>query len=112
MSPNPYNSPGPDFRTAQKENVISERGERVSYTENGPIPITQKNYFSEDCRHKHLHFFIPSSKELKILDIEGAHVNSNWKSITFKSKQNLPCFFKSIITPQGDIYLTGGSECN
>ena len=23
----------------------------------------------------------------------------------------MPCFFKSIITPEGEIYLTGGSEC-
>lgn len=74
-----------------------------------PIAITQRNYFNEDCRQKNLHFFIPSSKELKLLDIETAQSNSSWKSINFKSKQDLPCFFKSIITPNGDIYLTGGS---
>ena len=28
----------------------------------------------------------------------------------FKAKNELPCYFNSIITPKGDIYLTGGAE--
>jgi hypothetical protein len=30
--------------------------------------------------------------------------------LIFSGKAELPCYFKSIITPDGGIYLTGGSE--
>jgi hypothetical protein len=47
---------------------------------------------------------------LKLLDLEKYNVGGGWKSVNFNSKQLMPCFFKSIITPTGEIYLTGGSE--
>ena len=31
------------------------------------------------------------------------------KTVEFKARKELPCYFKSIATPTGDIYLTGGS---
>lgn len=34
----------------------------------------------------------------------------NWTTLNFKSSSELPSYFKSIITPAGEIYLTGGSN--
>jgi hypothetical protein len=105
-SPEIYSSPYQDYRSPSQEILGSVR--RPSLSDGAPVSITQPNYFCESCPDKNLHFFIPASRELKLLDIDK--VWSPWKSITFKAKLDLPSFFKSIVTPTGDIYLTGGSE--
>lgn len=73
------------------------------------IAISEPNYFDDKCGHKNLHYFIPSSKELKILNIDQAISGSTWRSAVFKAKTELTCFFQSIVIPNGDIYVTGGS---
>jgi hypothetical protein len=46
-----------------------------------------------------------------VLELEDALQNKHkWKSLLFEGKAELPCYFKSIITPEGDIFLSGGSE--
>ena len=72
-----------------------------------PLKITMNDYYRSDCRDKSLHFFVPCSFELKKMSLESQ--KQSWKVIEFKSEQELPCYFKSIATPSGDIYLTGGS---
>ena len=67
------------------------------------------DYFKAGCRNRVLHFFVPCSYELKTLGVDEAE-RGNWSSISFKAEKELPCYFKSIITPSGDIFLTGGSE--
>lgn len=74
-----------------------------------PLRIWGREYFAPECRSKLLHFFIPCSFELKVLRVEEAE-QGNWKSLVFKAKHELPCYFKSIITPNGEIFLTGGAE--
>ena len=66
-----------------------------------PLTIDAPDYFMEDCKYKFLHFFIVNSKELKILHIDDALENKKWKSVVFKSKNDLPCYFNSVITPKG-----------
>jgi hypothetical protein len=73
------------------------------------IRITGRDYFRAECKNKLLHFFIPCSQELKVLRVEEARAGS-WSTINFKSANELPSYFKSIITPAGEIYLTGGSQ--
>ena len=74
-----------------------------------PLRITARDYFEENCPRKLLHFFVPCSFELKVLGVDEAE-KGNWQSILFKARAELPCYFKSVSTPSGDIYLTGGSE--
>ena len=66
------------------------------------------DYFTPDCFNKLLHFFVPCSFELKFLPVDEAE-RASWRSVQFKAKAELPCYFKSIIAPTGEIYLTGGS---
>jgi hypothetical protein len=107
-TPSMYNSPSPEYRSPSQESLGSSKPHNL--TEGGPIPITQPNYFHEACTNKNLHFFVPGSRDLKLLDIEKA--GSPWVTVNFMARQDLPSFFKSIITPTGDIYLTGGYESN
>jgi hypothetical protein len=71
--------------------------------------MSWRDYYRSDCRNKLLHFFIPCSQELKVLRLEEARGGS-WSTLNFKSDRELPSYFKSIVTPAGDIYLTGGSR--
>jgi len=73
-----------------------------------------EDWFDIDCPTKYLHFFQDNSKKLHILDLEEAKTTGNYKfeelelNINFK----IPIWHRSIITRQGVIYLTGGSEAN
>jgi hypothetical protein len=74
-----------------------------------PVRVSCSDYFRADCKNKLLHFFIPCSQELKLLRLEDVS-HGNWKTVNFKAASALPSYFKSLITPNGDIYLTGGSD--
>lgn len=68
------------------------------------MQIYGNDYFGQGCVNKYLHFFIPASKELKLLNLEamqGNNSNAGWATVQFKAKNDVPCFFKSIITPNG-----------
>lgn len=59
---------------------------KLNNPQRGSIQINQNNYFNHDCKHKNLHFFIPVSREMKLLDVDTATNGGSWKSTTFKSK--------------------------
>lgn len=69
------------------------------------------DYFEPKCQHKVLHFFPYEQKTLYILDFEKIKRDneSRFEAITMDIDFRIPNFHKSIITPQGEIFLTGGS---
>ena len=76
------------------------------------VKITSPNYFSDDCKHKILHFFQDSTKLLRIIDVESLY-NSLSKSyhifeIPLNITFDIPAWHKSVITSKGDIFLVGG----
>lgn len=74
------------------------------------LAIRSPDFFG-DTGSKYLHFFVPFSTELKLLKIDNIEQGiTNWKTARLHIKNELPSFFKSIIVPDGRIYLTGGSD--
>lgn len=89
--------------------TATQHHEEVMYRPTS-LTIRADDYF-KDTGSKYMHFFIPFSNQLKILTINNAEQeNPNWKTVRLNLKHELPSFYKSIITPEGQIYLTGGSD--
>lgn len=65
------------------------------------------NTFAKESKRKYLHFFQNDDNYLHILDLNkpGAEFQTIRLEIGFK----IPYFHKSISTPNGDLYLIGGS---
>lgn len=75
------------------------------------------NYFKDSSPLQVLHFFEGNSKKLHLLDLHTligkSQKNSpSFKVIELKIDFKIPIRHRSIITPQGKIYLTGGVEHN
>ena len=78
-----YYSPKKNFY--QEEVPMSSHRNNTAHQASYP-QITEPDYFSASCKHKYLHFFIPVSRELKLLGLESAVQGGHFRSITFKSK--------------------------
>lgn len=77
------------------------------------FPIDVKNYFKPNCQSKFLHFFKPFSKFLYVFDLENIQLNINLDSgnyikIPLEINFSISYYHKSIISPDGEIYLTSG----
>ena len=101
-----------DYSTPPKEETI-KKAAPVQYnsTKSNNFSITMNDYFEAKCPHKVLHFFVYEQKKLFILDLEKLKKNNDatFEPINLEIDFRIPTFHKSIITPQGDIFLTGGS---
>lgn len=84
-----YDSKTKHFKTTQEEFI----------TRPGALSVRAPEYFKE-TGSKYLHFFVPFSKELKLLTVENANLNSTtWRTVKLNIKNDIPSFAKSIITP-------------
>ena len=101
-----------DYSTPPKEET-AKKTSAANYNSNKThnFSINMNDYFEGKCPHKVLHFFPYEQKALFILDFEKIKrdKDSNFSPINLEIDFRVPNFHKSIITPQGDIYLTGGS---
>ena len=64
------------------------------------------NSFKEAAPRKFLHFFQNDENILHYLDLEESE---SFQAINLNINFNIPDFHKSIATPNGDIYVIGGS---
>ena len=64
------------------------------------------NTFKEESERKYLHFFQNDESCLHLLDLG---LGSQFKAIKLDIGFKIPFFHKSISTPNGDLYLIGGS---
>lgn len=74
-----------------------------------PFRVTLDDYFDSACPRKYLHFFNQLNNELYVTECERS-INSykaDFSKMVFGAF-SLPPYSKSIITPQGDIFLMGG----
>ena len=75
--------------------------------------IRESDSLKNSLNHaQHLHFFQDNSKKLHILDLKKALSldEFSWKEINLNINFKIPIWHRSIMTQQGTIYLTGGSD--
>jgi hypothetical protein len=73
------------------------------------LVVNREDYF-KNTGSKYLHFFMPYSNQLNLLNIDNADQGiTSWKTVRL-NKGSTSSFYKSIITPNGRIYLIGGSD--
>lgn len=69
------------------------------------------DFFTPECQLNIMHFFQDNSKFFHSLDL-GSITNDPktrvWKSVELNINFKIPMFHRSIITPDGKIYLIGG----
>ena len=77
--------------------------------------VTQPNYFEKNCQHKCLHFFNIEEKSLVVFNIEDftpldplSKIKPKFEKIKLVSNTDLPIRHRSVIIPDGSIYLIGG----
>eukprot|EP01017_Pseudomicrothorax_dubius_P035107 TRINITY_DN4879_c0_g1_i4.p1 TRINITY_DN4879_c0_g1~~TRINITY_DN4879_c0_g1_i4.p1 ORF type:complete len:656 (-),score=78.28 TRINITY_DN4879_c0_g1_i4:165-2132(-) len=120
--PSPAPPPLPIGRTPQQDlqpvRFPPEAASRIR-----DFQVTMPDYFDRSCQNKVLHFFQHKSKRLHILTIgkiydlianrnagarnTGEYVH-HFETVHLNIDFNIPRWHRSIITPFGDIYLTGG----
>ena len=108
-----------DLEFIQEQNIYYSKLKQKHLNHNNMIEelkISAPNYFSDENRHKILHFFQDNTKLLRIIDVESLY-NSVSKSyhifdIPLNISFDIPAWHKSLITPTGDIYLIGGINSN
>ncbi|KAL4447019.1 hypothetical protein ABPG74_013871 [Tetrahymena malaccensis] len=99
-----------DERIVQSQNI--ENSQLMSYPQ---ILLEQADYFSPQTSRKFLHFFQDNSKIFHYLDLETLSKDSQTQqfqqqilNIQFK----IPMYHRSIMTPFGETYITGGVDVN
>lgn len=77
-----------------------------------PPEIRMKSYFDENCQRRYIHFFQDNSKKIHIFDLLGLESGNflEHHEIDLDISFKIPMWHRSLITPSGDIYLTGGCE--
>jgi hypothetical protein len=80
------------------------------------IDVFEQNYFEPSSSQKYFHFFKELSQEVYLMDLDSltrtAEKTSSFKVINLDIRFNIPRNHRSIITPYGDIYLSGGISEN
>ena len=74
------------------------------------IRISEEEYFNVGSHHKLLHFFQDNSQNLFMAKLN--QIDLKLEKFELKIKSKIPVFHRSIITPLGDIYITGGLDPN
>lgn len=72
-----------------------------------------KDYFEPNAKVKFLHFFQWRSKNLHIISLDSLTLNSStvkFKAIPLEMNFLIPDYHNSLITPSGEIYITGGQD--
>jgi len=88
---------------------ISGKGDSVSDIKE--FQVKMKNYFHPNCPNKVLHFFEANSKNLYLIPVADVEAgNPQCHKIELNIKTDIPIRHRSVITPIGDIFLTGGSR--
>ena len=77
------------------------------------IKVSQKNHFMENCTSKYLHYFMPYTKNLFLLNlsknVDYSSTNKDlFQKIDLDIDFNLSPYLKSVITPTGMIFLVAG----
>ena len=103
-----------DYSSPQREETVKKAGFGAAGSNIQKVQsfsITMNDYFEPKCPHKVLHFFPFEDKNLFLIDLERIknYNESRFEPIPLEIDFRIPNFHKSIITPQGDIFLTGGS---
>jgi hypothetical protein len=74
------------------------------------LKVSLPDFFDQKCKNKVLHFFPNNQKVLHYTDfneLKGGFPGFSTLKLAIDFK--IPHFHKSVITPMGDIYLTGGT---
>ncbi len=76
------------------------------------MKVETHDYFNKNyCVNKFLHFFEENQKTLHYLDLTKISQDPQslrYKKIDLNIDFKIPFFHRSIVTPGGEIYLTGG----
>ena len=73
--------------------------------------VKMKNFFHPNSPNKVLHFFESNSRNLYLIPIQDIEAgNPQCHKIELNIKTLVPLRHRSVITPIGDIFLTGGSR--
>lgn len=94
-------------RNKKKLSVVRIKG-NVEADQKESIKISAKNYFSENCNNKYLHYFMPYTKNLYLLNI-SKKVEDPSKAETFRLVEldiefDISPHIKSLITPSGLLF--------
>jgi len=94
-----------------KNKFEEEKGFSFAEDDNTNFSITVPSYFAQEQK-KILHFFQPKSKVLHILDLGACQTFGTYqfKKIDLEIDFIIPRWHRSIILPNGDIYLFGGAD--
>ncbi|CAD8140945.1 unnamed protein product [Paramecium octaurelia] len=100
---NPQSGP-PHFQQKPNKQQMSNLGDndepQYGAISNQDFQISKSNYFVG--QHKFLHFIINKANLMKICNLE----TKQW--MTFEIDYEVPEFHRSIVAPNGDIYISGG----
>jgi hypothetical protein len=71
--------------------------------------VTMQDYF-EAKAPRFLHFFKNDDTVLFILDLNTVSKSARFKQIRMNQSFTVPQFHRSIVTPRGEIYISGGTD--
>lgn len=76
--------------------------------------VTVADYFEPNTQKKYLHFFQNHENRFHYIDIGSLTKNSApiFETIDLNLNFKIPSFHKSIVTPNGDIYVVGGCDAD
>lgn len=76
------------------------------------FPVTVADYFEANCPKKFLHFFQSHENRFHYIDLTRISPNTKpqFESVDLNINFNIPAFHKSIVIPNGDIYVVGGCD--
>lgn len=105
-----------DYMKASPKNKLFinslQKKQKQTYHAIGKFNITLDDYYyDQEKKEPLLHFFQNDSKNLYILNLEDLTRDkiNKFKKVELDIDFNIPTFHKSIILPNGEIYLIGGS---
>jgi len=90
----------------KKSSTTTSPSKAQSYT------MKTLNYFDTDIYKRYLHFFQHKSKNLFLLDIDACEKTKKFEfdKIELNIDFKIPRWHRSIVTPFGEIYMTGGVD--
>lgn len=75
-----------------------------------PLKVSLPDFFDQKCKDKVLHFFPNNQKVLHYIDFNEMKGDfPGFSTLKLDIDFRIPHFHKSVITPMGEIYLTGGT---
>ena len=75
--------------------------------------VNVEDYFNPSCKTRFLHFFQWRSKNLHIISLDNLKKlrgEAKFETIPLSIDFEIPDYHNSLITPDGEIYLTGGQD--